>query len=75
MKKEHIDKLVSLIQKVSSLQKETNEFEKELSSNIDDLYMEDSDYGELYDYVANANCTLVSLLDDLLDVRRMLHVR
>lgn len=75
MRKEHIEKLVALMQKARSIQKEVNEFEKELSNNIDDLYMEDSDYGELYDYVANANCALVSLLDDLLDVRRMLHVR
>lgn len=75
MRKEHIEKLVALIQRVRSLQKEANEFDEELSSNIDDLYMEDSDYGELYDYVANANCALVSLLDDLLDVRRMLHVK
>lgn len=75
MRKEHIDKLVQIAMEVRDIQIEVNEFEKELQSKLDDYYMEDSDYGELYDYVANANCALISLLDDLLDVRRMLHVR
>lgn len=73
MKREHIEKLMNIVSKVVEIHKEVREFDLELGNNLEDYIKQDSNYGDLFVYVANADIALESLIDDLMDVRRMLH--